>query len=186
MIGYAALAELLEGAAAAADASQFHGSLCGLCCGLPHVAPGQWLERAFAEDDSGAPGRITPAHRAALEEVGAELGAALARGDLEFSPALPDDDVPLLVRARALAHWCDGFLYGAALADAAGMRALEGEAAEALADFSQIARALDGVTPGEIDSETESDEAAYVELVEYVRVGVQFVYEGLQQQREDR
>jgi uncharacterized protein len=184
MIGYAALTELLEGAAAPGDASQFHGSLCGACCGAPDAAPALWVERALAGDDAGAPRRLAPERRAELAEVGAQLRAALVRGEMEFAPVLPEDDVALLERALALARWCDAFLYAIALGDAAGLRALEGEAAEVLADFGQIARALDGVNPGEIDTETDSDEGAYVDLVEYVRVGVQLIYEELRQQRE--
>jgi len=174
MISYPALAELLARAGALGEAAEYHGTLCGLCCGMPAAGPGAWLDRALAAADvTHAPKEC----RAALEAQARDLQATLAGGELEFAPVLPDDERPLAERAVALGRWCEGFLYGLALADAAAMRALKGDAQEALVDFARIARTAVSA------NSTETDESAYAELVEFVRVGVQLVWEELQRQR---
>ena len=178
MTSYAALSELLAGAGALGEASEYHGTLCGLCCGMPDAGPKAWVGRALAAADADEhTGRDA---RGALTEQGERLHAALAGGELEFAPVLPDDEAPLAERAGALARWCEGYLYGLALADADALRTLAGDAREALADFAQIACAS-GAANG-----TESDETAYAELVEFVRVGVQLVYEELRRRRGQR
>lgn len=83
----------------------------------------------------------------------------------EFELLLPDDDAELATRTRALAEWCDGFVFGVG---AGGHRAadLPEQSAEFLRDAMRIARADADEAGG------ETDEAALVELTEYVRVGV--------------
>ena len=178
MMSYAALAELLAAAGALDEASEYHGTLCGLCCGMPDVGPKAWVERALAAADADEHPARAPGH--ALTEVGEDLHAALAGGELDFAPVLPADDAPLAERAGALARWCEGYLYGLALADAEALRTLTGDAREALADFAQIACAAGAA------NDTESDETAYAELVEFVRVGVQLVFEELRLRRGKR
>ena len=77
-------------------------------------------------------------------------------------------------RTAALAEWCQGFLYGlgaGAITDASGW---PGEAGEIVRDFAEITRAGVDAQQGE-----ESNESAYAELVEFVRVGVQLLFEDL-------
>jgi uncharacterized protein YgfB (UPF0149 family) len=93
---------------------------------------------------------------------------------MEFELLLPADEEPIDVRTAALAQWCQGFLYGlgaGAITDATG---LPGDAGEIVRDFTEISRA--GV---DATQEAESNEAAYAELVEFVRVGVQLLFEEL-------
>jgi uncharacterized protein YgfB (UPF0149 family) len=175
MMSHAALSELLAGVGALSEASEYHGTLCGLCSGLSDAGPQAWVERALAAADADEhPARDS---RDALTTLAEELHATLAGGELDFAPLLPDDDTPLAQRAGALARWCEGYLFGLALADAEALRTLEGDAREVLADFAQIACAAGAA------NDTESDEAAYAELVEFVRVGVQLVYEELRLRR---
>jgi uncharacterized protein len=91
---------------------------------------------------------------------------------------LPADDESLAMRADGLAEWCAGFMHGLGeAAGAASPAALHGEITrEVMADFSEIARA--GLGAGDAETEAES-EAAYAELVEFVRVSVQLVFEEL-------
>jgi len=93
---------------------------------------------------------------------------------MEFELLLPEDEAPLDSRTVALAQWCQGFLYGlggSAIQDAGG---LPGEVGEIVRDLSEITRV--GV---DSDQNAESNESAYAELVEFVRVGVQLVFEEL-------
>ena len=86
---------------------------------------------------------------------------------------------PLERRTEALCLWCNGFLYGLGTAGHADPTRLPGDAGEIIRDFNQIMQA--GVDESE---GSEANESAYAELVEFVRVGVQIVYEQLAIQRE--
>ncbi len=73
-----------------------------------------------------------------------------------------------------------GFLYGLGSGSIQDLSKLPGEVGEVVKDFDEITRV--GVDAGDAE---ESNEAAYAELVEFVRVGVQLVFEeldGLRQQ----
>ncbi len=155
--------QLSQGNLDAAELSECHGLLCGLAC------------RASAGTDDFL------GHLAAMQlviEPGAALNAALvdaweatqqqlADEEMGFALWLPDDDEPLEERTIALAQWCSGFLAG--LASAGQLENLSDEAAEAIGDLQEIARAELSASPGEPE-ESEEDEAAYTEIVEYVRV----------------
>ena len=115
---------------------------------------------------------------AELRDMGAELftatAAALRQPDMEFELLLPADELPIDVRTAALAQWCQGFLYGLGAGAVPDASELPGDAGEVVRDFGEISRAGVDSTQDE-----ESNEAAYTELVEFVRVGVQLLFEEL-------
>lgn len=160
-------------------ATEAHGSLCGFICLMGPRARAAWsvglLDGADAAE-SDAEGAAVLAH---LAEATA---AALADAGMAFYPMLPPDDMPLSARADGLADWCTGFIHGLgeAAAAAPGRDVLGGEVMrEIMADFAEIAR----VTLGEDETDLEA-EAAYTELVEFVRVSVQLVFEELRDVRQ--
>jgi len=95
----------------------------------------------------------------------------------DFALLLPDDDSDADYRATAMAHWCEGFLHGLVSArhgDALRDRLAAEPLADIIRDILQITRAeVDGAT------DAETNEAAYAELVEYLRVAAQLAYEEL-------
>jgi uncharacterized protein YgfB (UPF0149 family) len=94
---------------------------------------------------------------------------------MTFQPLLPDDAEPLVQRVDGLAQWCQGFNHGLFVAARIGDAEAElrsGNTAEIVCDFADMAQ----VAVGDEEPDAEG-EAAYVELVEYVRVSVQLVYE---------
>ena len=95
----------------------------------------------------------------------------------EFAPLLPDDGDSPSVRAAALAHWCEGFLHGLVSVDH-GEALRERLARDPLADIIRDMLQLTRADVGE-DNDDETNEAAYAEIVEYVRVAVQLTYEEL-------
>jgi uncharacterized protein YgfB (UPF0149 family) len=162
------LARALESAGSPLSAAEFHGGLCGvLCVGGPE-AVGAWLGRCTAE----------------LEEISARLEsaswAALTGDEMAFSPLLPNDATALPVRVRALASWCAGFVSGLGQGGAGFEGALgeSDEVAEIVGDLIEIGKASLDV---EAAGDDESAEAAYAEVAEFVRVGVQIVFEELGQ-----
>jgi uncharacterized protein YgfB (UPF0149 family) len=93
----------------------------------------------------------------------------------EFEPLLPDDEYGMAVRASALSHWCEGFLHGLVSSDQGDVlkeRLSTEPMSEIIKDMLQITRAVH-------EDESETDEQAYAELVEYLRVAAQLTYEEL-------
>jgi len=151
-----------------ADAAEAHGTLAGCLCGGAAYRFEDWLREILPE------GRASAASGAELRELYAATADALLQPDMEFDLLLPPEDEPLAARAAALGQWCQGFLYGLGAGGIADATRLQGEAGEVVRDLVEISRA--GAGSGD---DPESDENAYGELVEFVRVGVQLVFEEL-------
>ncbi|HEY3643720.1 MAG TPA: UPF0149 family protein [Gammaproteobacteria bacterium] len=166
------LDETLRRAGAACDAAESHGTLCGaLCAGLDSDGP--WLQHIL-DEATGTP-EAQRRCREALSAMRDSTHGQLAGGSLEFAPLLPDDELGLADRTDALSEWCQGFLFGLGLAgDRLQLDELGEETNEILKDMTQISQA------GFEGEDTEEDETAYAEIVEYVRMGVQLLYEELQ------
>ena len=165
---YTHLQELLARTRSLADAAEAHGTLAGCLCGAAGYSFEDWLGEILPE------GSAEPTVVATLRELYNCTTQALLQPDMDFEPLLPVDDEPIAVRTAALAQWCQGFLYGlgsGAITDPGG---LPGEAGEIVRDFAEITRA--GVDAAD---EEESNESAYAELVEFVRVGAQLLFEEL-------
>lgn len=160
----------LRRARAPVDAAECHGALCGVLC-APEADAEMWLARVLGGIDPDA--TDVRALRFELLALAADLRQKLRAGDLAFAPLLPDDETPLADRTGALGEWCEGFLFGVGTARISEFDRLPPGVQEVIRDVVEIARvgvAVDG---------DESDEAAYAELVEYLRAGVQLVYDEL-------
>ncbi|ROO25874.1 UPF0149 family protein [Salinisphaera orenii] len=149
---------------------EVHGTLTGMLCVDNKASPPR------AVDDVEQSEMLDTA-LGALREMTLE---GLFDPDLSFKPLLPDDDVALERRVQALARWCAGYLYGLSHDGTFDPEQLSAEVREVVRDLTQLSRA--GLTAE--DSDVESAEADYAELVEYVRVGVQMVFLELQPPRE--
>ncbi len=172
---YHTLQDALRRAGALGEASEVHGSLCAVLCVGGSAATAVWRQDSLDNvDESNAQ---VPAARTALQHLELETWAALNGSAMDFMPLLPNDSDPLEQRVDALAHWCQGFLYGVTLSGVTVTAANSGGAAhleEFLRDLAEIARAGLGAD----DDAVEAD-FAYAELVEFVRAGVQLLFEEL-------
>ena len=105
--------------------------------------------------------------RAVLQQAWEHTTESLDASECTFDLMLPDDEEPLVQRTAALGSWCHGFLAGLGLAGVGDHhKSLSGDAREFLDDVQEMSR---------IESDPDEDdeaEAAYAELVEYLRVGV--------------
>lgn len=103
-----------------------------------------------------------------------ESGRLLASPELDFDLLLPDSYLPLPDRAVALGEWCHGFLNGFALGQNTEMVMADEEGKDLIENFTRICHIEAGETAD------ESDEQALFELVEYVRMGIIYIYDLLQ------
>jgi uncharacterized protein YgfB (UPF0149 family) len=166
---YAEIERALQEARAMTDAAEAHGTLAGSLCAAPAYRFEDWLKEILPE------GQAQTDASGPLEELFAETNAALVSDEMQFEPLLPADERPLDSRAAALAQWCQGFLYGLGSSRIHDASRLPGDVGEIVRDLTEITHA------GAAATETpESDESAYAELVEFVRVGVQLIFEELE------
>lgn len=166
------LATALAAARAPVEPSEAHGTLCGALCTAAAYSQADWLAEVLPGQSGASRARDV------LGTLYDETVQALGGQEMEFMPLLPDDEEPLAARVESLAEWCSGFLYGIGAGQVPSLDQVPGEVGEVLRDFAEIGRA----TPG---SEDEDDnEAAYAEIVEFVRAGAQLVYEEFAAHRE--
>ncbi|CAG0940936.1 hypothetical protein GPROT2_01158 [Gammaproteobacteria bacterium] len=164
---------------ASTGVTEAHGCLCGLACVLGGRAGAAWVASLLAGDTAGEAGAGTADLLGELAEASC---TALAEGAMAFMPLLPPDERPLAERTEALGAWCTGFMEGLGeAASSPGARAAlaSDTAREIIGDFAEIARA----TVSQAETEPEG-EAAYAELVEFVRVSVQLMFEELHDARD--
>jgi len=174
-VEYAELDDLLRRCGANWNAAATHGFLCSrLALSATDAAP-EWPGLVLQGGEAGGALRDDCADR--LQRLFHATLKALEERQSQFAPLLPDDSSPGTVRAEALANWCEGYLHGLVAAKH-GERVKSKLASEPLAD---IIRDLLEITRATVDAEArdESNEEAYMELVEYIRVAVQLVYEEL-------
>jgi len=155
------------------DPSELHGTVGGLLCADNRASVNHWLSSLFPnkiEDDMKLD-EIKQALGRLFEETRQQLSDPLSAFDL----LLPGDDYSFEQQILALGEWCQGFLIGLNLGGIEDFNKLQGEAKEFTKDMVEIARA--GVSYD--FSEDEEDQQAYVQLVEYVRVGVMLVNDEL-------
>ena len=167
---YSLIQRTLAGSHALADASEAHGTLTGALCAMVPYRLEDWLAEILPE------GVASLEDEPALQTLYESTVAALSDRQMEFDLLIPTDDHPIEERTQALTAWCSGFLYGLGSVGAADPQRLSGE----------LVRDLTEITRADVDrSDTpEANESALAELVEFVRVGVQLVFDELEPLRE--
>ncbi len=164
---YAELSAALAQHGYGEDAAQFHGMLCGALC----VKPPQQIDlsQLLVEGNATQAEDVPPAE--ALSKLCEQSALALSSAEMSFAPLLPDDDETLAARAQSLGAWCEGFLFGLSTGPKLEMKHCSAEMKEILRDLTQFTHAV--LNDGD---DTEIEETAYAELVEYLRVGVQLIF----------
>ncbi len=157
------------------DAGQAHGLLCGRLAILGADAGICWLDQVLEGSDSD--NALRRECEVLLDAVYAYTHRQLADRQSEFQPLLPDLADSTMIRVEAIARWCEGYLHGL-VSGSPDDRLKERLASEPL---SEIVKDMLQITRATIDEETgdATNEFAYAELVEYIRVAVQLTYEEL-------
>lgn len=155
------MAEWLDHPSLTFDASELHGSLCGVIASSYRLKLDEWTSFVFAElTEAGVSDQII------REQIGLFIDDTMesftdANG--VYDPLLPDDDEALSMRVAALASWCVGFVYGLGLGGIDEPDKLPGVCGE-------IAQDLIDISGADFEDDSEDQEVAYSELVEFVRV----------------
>jgi uncharacterized protein YgfB (UPF0149 family) len=157
---------------ALAEPAEAHGQLAGALCALVPYRMEDWLAEILPETS------LAMGADPVLQTLYHSTVAALAGQEMDFDLLIPGEDRPIEERTQALTLWCTGFLYGLGTS-AADPQRLPGELGEIVRDLTEITHADVDAT----DS-TEANESALAELVEFVRVGVQLVFDELEPLRE--
>jgi yecA family protein len=179
-IDHDTLDQALRHCGATWDASQTHGLLSGRLAIAGADSGFDWLTQVLEGTNQADALRVEC--EGLLGALFATTYQQLAERLSAFTPLLPGDEDSPALRATALAHWCEGFLHGLVSGEhGAELRArLQAEPlADIIRDMLQITRAV-----AEEDDNAESDEEAYFELVEYVRVAAQLAFEELSDLRQ--
>lgn len=155
-------------------ASAYHGVLCGtLCVREPDEIDVLRLVEGEIESAPNSQALTTLLH---LRDA---ASAGLADVQAGFMPLLPEEESGLSERATALSQWCEGFVYGLAACRQLDLQQCSEEVRELVRDFTEFTRAALHET-----DDIEAEERAYVELVEYIRVGTQLIFMELRAHRQ--
>lgn len=173
------LEELLYRVDATMGAADAHGALCGMLCARGTIELSEWIDHVIGEQEQGnellhdVVHKLSDLHQSTLQMMNDATG--------DFKLLLMDDDDPLPERIEALAAWCQGFIYGLAAGGIQEGSELPEDTAELLKDMIEITRAGHDVDDAGVEeSDDNDDEVAYMEIEEYVRMGVLLIYEELQ------
>ncbi len=176
------LESLLFDVDAALGAIESHGALCGMLCAQGSVVAAQWMLHVLGEHEESnkslqqAGKKLLQIHQLSVEQMN--------DNNAEFELMLPDDDEPLEARVEGLGVWCQGFVYGLTIGGIKENTELPEDSKELIKDIVEISRA--GYVVDEeaemavLEDDDEDDEVAYMEVSEYVRMGILLIYEELQ------
>lgn len=170
---YSELGQCLRAAGAESSAAGAHGLLTGMVTVVGNSRSVLWQEHVLGEGNC-----LSAAAQDCIDLLTRVQTGILARlhdDALGFHPLLPPDSTVLPTRARALAEWCEGFLFGLALGGLRKDADLPDTVREVMHDFYEISHA--GFHQ---DVPDEADEVAYTEIAEYVRMSVLLLHEELQ------
>jgi hypothetical protein len=176
------LEDLLFNVDATMGATESHGALCGMLCAQGATEASQWMLYVLGEHEETSKllqqtgKKLLQIHQISVEQMNDT--------DAEFELMLPDDDEPLEMRVEALGTWCQGFVYGLAVGGIKEETVLPEDSKELIKDILEISRAgyvADNEAELATEEEnTEEDEVAFMEVSEYVRMGILLIYEELQ------
>lgn len=162
---YDQLESTLQNAGSIITPAEAQGALCGILCQSSTLDVSAWMSFILDEQTQ------TDIQANQRTDLDGDLAELQEMTELGFNPTsggmtllLPSDDAYLQDRLVALSTWCEGFLYGIGIASN-DSNTISDSSQEFITDIREI---------GQLDTESEDEDAEhyYMELVEYIRVGV--------------
>lgn len=169
---YSGFQKFLESLEVAICASEAHGILCGLICGSGQQNCQQWF--AILVDNEISFEDLTEEAQAILHQVTTSTEKQLLDEEFGFELLVQEDDVSLQARTEGLGAWCQGFVSGLGLSGCYINQEADEEAGEALQDLTEVAKVNVNV------GDSEEEERAFTEVLEYVRVAAVLIYQSVQ------
>ncbi|MGE0081616.1 MAG: UPF0149 family protein [Thiohalomonadaceae bacterium] len=166
------VATALDQLGSALSPAECHGTLVGLLSASGKADAPAWLARVAPEAETGD--LLAQEANKVLMELFGETVRQMNDPGMGFEPLLLPDDEPIGERVEALGEWCQGFIMGLSEGGLNELEKLPGDAGEVVRDMVNLSNAASYDL-----SESEEDETAYAELVEYVRTGVLLLNEEL-------
>ena len=148
-----------------------HGMLAGLMCAGDNIEETTWIKKLIEEAQIKS---VKESFLKTLHALYLETDAGLNGSGFEFELCVPDDSEKLSFRAAMLGQWSEGFLYGVGLVGKQPAD-MEREVSEFLIDMGDIA----GIEIEGLSDSEEADEADFMEITEFVRMGVLMANESL-------
>ena len=161
------------------NAGQTHGLLCSRLALAGADGASRWLAQVLADTDP--ENTLRSECQAMLEALCTSTWQQLSERQSDFMLLLPDDD-SAQVRAEAMGQWCEGFLHGL-VSETHGDKLRERLASDPLSDIIKDLLEITRATVGD-EADEQSNDSAFAELVEYLRVAAQLTYEELAEFRE--
>tara|TARA_B100000809_G_C15104234_1_gene518101 strand:+ start:1333 stop:1908 length:576 start_codon:yes stop_codon:yes gene_type:complete len=173
LVRHAALSDLFEEAGLVLSPSELHGELCGLLCavGVNRLVDA-WYKESIGVENLRSP--VADQVIFELRTLRSETWSQFAGSEMQFMPLLPNEDCAIDKRVEALGEWCHGFLSGVGLGGASLGPGTPEHVEEFLSDLDAFSHVSLGAE--EDDNEIATD-FMLAELIEYVRVGVQIIFE---------
>lgn len=179
-IDHSVLDDILKSCGSNWNAGQVHGLLCSRLAVTGAAGATRWFAQVLEETDP--QNEMRSECEAVLDALCSETWRQLVERQSEFTLLLPDDEDSAVQRTEAMAQWCEGFLHGLVSekhSEDLKKRLSAEPLADIIKDILQITRAM-----ATDEEDTEDDESAFAELVEYLRVAVQLTYEELAEFRD--
>lgn len=166
---YDQIQDILSQAQSPYTAEDSHGMLCAMLIVNNSLQCKRWVDEICTQNEEGLSldGASNDTLCNLYEHTKQELNDTL----LNFTLLIPEDDNSLNARVTSLKKWCDGFLFGLALAGVKDLTHVPEDSMEILQDITSISQAA------EDEEEDEMNEVAYSDIVEYVRMGVLLINE---------
>ena len=168
------VASALQQANVDVSAAEAHGWLCGALCTTEPLTLPAWFDELLPSELDEAARESATGDGSVLHILYEETIDALQGMEMQFMPLVPADDALLLRRSESLGQWCLGFLYGLGTHLSAKRPTFSAEVEEALRDLTEIGRVA-----ADDEQDSEEQEQAYSELVEFVRISVQLIHDEL-------
>ena len=167
------------------DGAECHGAMCGYLSANRGEDFAEWLNAILlpmseTADVGEAPVLVDVDSSGLIVKLFDISLAQMHDDECGMRLLLPGDDEPLNERVEALAEWCHGFLYALTVMVSKEVSQYSAEAQEVIGDFVKISQS--GL---EESDAAEEDEAAYAEIVEYVRIGALLVWSDSRQMQRD-
>lgn len=146
------------------------GMLIGLLCGDSDIQEAVWIKKLIEEAQIKS---VKESFLKVLDEVFQETNKGMNGSGFELNLCIPDDSESLVFRAAMLGQLCEGVLYGLGLIGTLNEaeNEISKEVRELFDDFGQISR-IDISSLSDSKEVTDAEESDFMELVEFVRVGI--------------